>query len=202
MKNLFSSAFLVLISGALCAQVVSFNPKGGINFSGINDQPEGISTDNKIGFNAGFDLRIGEGTFFFQPGAFYYQYNQAFTVVQLVGTTATLSRDIKVQSIKVPAQLGIRLINTDMVDIRVNAGPAFNFPVKISMDDGDFDIDRQDYKDISIGANVGAGVDVAFFTFDVNYEFGLSDYMEFEGDNFTTGSTKQYVLSFAVGMNF
>lgn len=203
MKKLILVAALALTSGLLFGQV-SVNPKGGINLSGINDQPDGVSTNNHVGFNVGLDLRLGEGTFFFQPGAFYYQYNQEFSVVQTAGLSNTLSRDIKVQSIKIPALLGIRVIEADLLGLRLNAGPAFNFPVKVSGEGTGFDIDRGDYKDIVVGGVVGAGVDLAFFTIDLNYEFGLSDYIDFDSEqnNFSSQSSRQYVVSLAFGVNF
>lgn len=180
------------------------NPKVGINLSGLNDDLDGISNSGKAGYNIGLDLRLGDGIIFFQPGAYYYQYHTQYTIVEsnlLPDGRTTYETDIKVESIKIPAQLGIRIITTDLLGVRANLGPALNFPVKVNSED-DFALKRGNYKNVNVGGVIGAGVDLAFFSFDLNYEFGLSDYVEFKNPNVETSSSKQYVLSFNVGINF
>ncbi len=204
MKKYSILIFFTLVTGTLFGQGadkdVYVNIKGGLNFSGLSDEPEGVSTNNKIGYNAGLDLRLGSGIIFLQPGAFYYEYNQEFSVN--ANTPSASTQEIKVQSIKIPVQLGLRPLTTDILAIRINAGPAFNFPVNVSRESGNLTINRDDYKSASVGGVVGAGIDLSVFTFDVNYEFGLSDYVDFSNSNFTSGTSKQYVLSLNFGIRF
>jgi hypothetical protein len=207
MKRLMALCALLSLSIAGTAQKdnsVTINPKIGTNFSGISDQPNGISTKNKVGYNAGFDIRFGGDILYFQPGVFFYQYNQEYTVVATqVGATGSFTSDIKVQSLKVPVLLGVRVFSSDPLTLRLNAGPAFNFPVNVDADKDSFAISSKNYNNANVGGVVGAGVDLAFFTFDINYEFGLSDYIDFsESNNLTTGSSKQYVISLNVGVKF
>ena len=206
MKTLKICMLLLVASATTYAQKadrpVYVNPKVGINFSGLNDDLDGISNSGKAGYNLGADLRLGSGVVFFQPGVYYYQYNTQYTVVEsnlLPNGQTTYETDIKVESIKVPAQMGIRILTTDLISLRANLGPAFNFPVKVESND-DFVLERGDYKNVNVGGVLGAGIDLAFFTFDLNYEFGLSDYVEFQNPNVETSSSKQYVVSFNVGI--
>lgn len=206
MKLVKALALVIFVSTSLLAQPadknIYVNPKVGINLSGLNDKLEGVSSSGKAGYNAGLDLRVGDGIAFFQPGIFYYQYNTQYNVVQsnlLPNGQTTYKTDIKVQSIKIPAQLGFRIFTSDILSLRANFGPAFNFPVKVESDE-DFVLKRGDYKTATVGGVIGAGVDLSIFTFDLNYEFGLSDYVEFKNPNVTTSSSKQYVMSFNIGI--
>lgn len=207
MKTLKIFALLLITTYASAQKAdksIYVNPKAGINLSGLNDELDGISNSGKAGYNVGLDLRLGDGIVFFQPGVFYYQYHTQYTIVEsnlLPDGRTTYETDIKVESIKIPAQLGIRIITTDLLGVRANLGPAFNFPVKVNSDD-DFVLKRGDYKNVNVGGVIGAGVDLAFFTFDLNYEFGLSDYVEFKDPNVETSSSSQYVFSFNVGIKF
>lgn len=206
MKTLKICMLLLVASATAYAQKADrplyVNPKVGINLSGLNEDLDGISNSGKAGYNVGADLRLGSGVVFFQPGIFYYQYNTQYTVVEsnlIPNGQTTYETDIKVESIKVPAQMGIRILTTDLISLRANVGPAFNFPVKVESDE-DFVLERGDYKSVNVGGVIGAGVDLAFFTFDLNYEIGLSDYVEFQNPNVETSSSKQYVVSFNIGI--
>lgn len=203
MKKIYSlTVFVLLAVSAFAQKDVYVNPKIGINFSGLNDEPEGVSTNNMVGYNAGLDLRLGGGVLFFQPGAFYYQYNQEYTIINTGTSQANVVRDIKVQTIKIPVQLGVNVIPFDIFGIRINAGPAFNFPINVSGDENDFAISRDEHKDVTVGGVVGAGIDFSILTFDINYEFGLSDYIDLSDSNLQSGSSKQYVLSLNIGLRF
>tara|TARA_R110000850_G_scaffold23021_7_gene67677 strand:+ start:275 stop:898 length:624 start_codon:yes stop_codon:yes gene_type:complete len=202
---------LLLIAVCTCASSygqadnsATINIKGGLNLSGIKDEPNGVSTNNMLGYNAGLDVRLGENLFFLQPGAYFYQYNQEYTIVDFSDPTeAKATGDIKVQSIKVPVLLGARVVSSDALTIRINAGPAFNFPVDVTSSNEGFQIQRKNYNSANVGGVLGAGVDLAFFTFDLNYEFGLSEYIDFsKSPDFTSGSSEQFVISLNVGVKF
>src|SRR5690606_23877590 len=127
MKLFKSLLVLVAVSGSLVAQradkSIYINPKVGLNISGLTDELEGISTSGKAGYNFGLDLRLGDGLIFFQPGAYYYQYNTQYTVVEsslLPDGRTTYEADVKVSSIKIPAQIGVRLFTTDLIALRAN----------------------------------------------------------------------------------
>ncbi len=206
MKLIKSLLVLVAVSGSVMAQradkSIYVNPKVGMNISGLTDELEGVSSSGKAGYNVGLDLRLGDGLVFFQPGVFYYQYNTKYTIVEsslLPNGQTTYKTDVKVSSIKVPVQMGIRILTTDLISVRANLGPAFNFPVDVNSDE-DFVLKRGDYKSATVGGVVGAGVDLAIFTFDLNYEFGLSDYVEFKDPSVQSSSSNQYVLTFNVGI--
>lgn len=204
----FFKALLVfpLISAGLLAQPadkkVYVNPQVGLNISGLTDELPGLSNTGKAGYNAGLELRLGRGVVFFQPGVFYFQNNTEYTVVEsnlLPDGKTTYKSDVKVESIKARAQMGIRVFTSDLISLRLNLGPAFSFPVKVNSEE-EFVLRRGDYKVATVGANLGAGVDLGVFTFDLNYEFGLSDYVEFDNPKLTTASSRQYGLSLNIGI--
>ena len=194
---------LLLASGSILAQrSIYVNPKGGLNISGLNEELEGVTQTGKAGYNIGVDLRLGGGFAFFQPGMFYYQYNTKYEIVEsslLPNGETSYSSDVKVSSIKIPAQVGFRIFTTKPLSIRANLGPAVNFPVDVSSDDK-LVLNRNHYENVTVGGVIGAGVDVLIFTFDINYEFGLSDYITFDDPNVDASSSNQYVLTFNVGI--
>ncbi|WP_417610849.1 outer membrane beta-barrel protein [Owenweeksia hongkongensis] len=205
--KLIKSLFVLLIaSSGLLAQPADkrlyINPQFGVNISGLTDELEGVSQSGKAGYNFGVDLRMGQGYVFFQPGVSYFQYNTKYTVVEsslLPDGRTTYETDVKVESIKARTLMGIRIFTTDLISIHANVGPAFNFPVNVDSDD-DFVLKRGNYKDVTVGGVVGAGVDLMMFTFDLDYEFGLSDYVEFSNPNLQSSSSNQYTLTFCVGI--
>lgn len=206
MKLLKSLLLLIATSSSLLAQPadkrIYVNPQFGINISGLSDELEGVSQSGKAGYNFGVDLRLGMGHVFFQPGISYFQYNTDYKVVEsslLPNGRTSYETDVKVESIKAKTLMGIRILTSDLLSVRANLGPAFSFPVKVDSED-EFVLHRGDYKTATVAGVVGAGVDLGVFTFDLNYEFGLSDYVEFENPNVNTSSSTQYVMSFNIGI--
>lgn len=207
MKTFQVLAFVMLMSSLGYAQKVDrplyVNPKGGINISGLSEELKGLKQGSaQIGYSAGIDFRIGDGVVFFQPGAFFYEYNAEYRITEPVlaqSGTVSYNTDILVQSIKVPTQLGIRVFTTKLLAVRANLGPAFNFAVNIE-EDPLFPLNPDHFKTVSVGGVVGAGVDLTVFTIDLNYEFGLSDYVEFKNPNVQTSSSNQYVLTLSLGV--
>ncbi len=187
------------LSGQGSDRVFYLNIKGGLDFSGFTDHPKEIEANQESGYRAGLDVRLGSGVFFFQPGVYFTAYKEQFTVdfphIDLVNST----QEINLSSIKVPVQLGARLLSTKAVTLRLNGGFVANFPVAIDESNNSIAIRKEDYSHAHVAGVLGAGIDLLFFTFDINYEYGISDYIEFSSPSITSVSSKQYVLSFCVG---
>ena len=64
-------AFLGLATFSLNAQI-SVNPKVGVNLSALDTKIQDIDAEARAGWNAGFDLRVGKGVVFLNPGLHYY----------------------------------------------------------------------------------------------------------------------------------
>ena len=165
------------------------SPKVGINYMWVGDRPDGIdrSTADK-GWQAGVDVRLGK-RFYFQPGIYY------------VNTGATINsledvKDIKTGKasfMKIPANIGFKLIDTWLLKLRIHGGGTANKLLNVR-EKGD--LAKADFNTWNYGANVGAGIDVLIFSLDANYEWGLTDlYAQQAG-------SKPTMFSVSVGMKF
>ena len=188
------------LSGQNSDRLFYVNLKGGLDFAGFTDHPKEIAANQESGYRLGLDMRLGRGVLFFQPGVFFTAYEEVFTVDFPNIDFANASQQINLSSIKVPLQLGARLISTKAVTLRLNGGFVANFPVNIDESSNVIAIDKESYSHSHVAGIVGAGVDLLVFTLDINYEFGISDYITFDSPSVTTVSSKQYVLSLCLGI--
>jgi hypothetical protein len=97
-------------------------------------------------------------------------------------STASLvqSQDLNIQSVKIPALFGIKLINRNAVNLRVLAGPALTFMFDKQLKPSEMDElwpiqSVDDIKNSIWSVQMGAGLDVLFMTLDVRYEFGVEN---------------------------
>lgn len=196
MKQLRFLAFftLLLTSISLTAQI-TVNPKIGANVSGIDAKLGDFDAEARAGWNAGLDLRLGDGFLYLQPGAHYYSYTARLIKDLDDPNDVQLKDETTIQNLKLPVNLGLRLLgNNDFLQIHARGGivPTYTLGVK---ERSGFAFDKESLKDWTFGANVGAGVDILFLTVDLNYEIGLSDY-------FQNVEGKNNVLTLTAGIKF
>ena len=75
--------------------------------------------------------------------------------------------------LKIPLQLGYKLINTDAFKFRLMAGGQFTYTAFI--EDNELGLDHNSINDVSFGALIGAGLDFGPLAIDVNFEKGLTE---------------------------
>lgn len=188
MNRLIAFCFLLSMPLISFAQF-TVAPKVGVNYLWVGDRPDGIdrSTADK-GWQAGVDVRLGK-KFYFQPGIHYVS----------TGSTITSLEDIKdiktgkASYMKIPANIGFKLIDTWLVKLRVHGGGTANKLLNVKENGG---LAKSDFNTWNYGANVGAGIDILIFSLDANYEWGLTDLYAQQA-----GSTPT-MFSVSVGMKF
>lgn len=194
MKRIFLVA--ALLGAFLTTQAqIEFNPKIGVNASGLDAQINDFKTEARAGWNAGFDLRIGDNMIFFQPGVHIYNMNAALSQNPDLDDVSLLQGETSIQTIKFPVNLGLRLTGGDgLINIYALGGltPTLLAGVRES---ANFALTEDDVNDFTLGANIGAGVDLFFLTFDVRYEIGLQDF-------YTNSAGKNNILTANVGIRF
>ena len=162
--------------------------KAGYNTSKLSTDLSTIKADSKGGYNFGAFGRFGGEKFYLQPEFLYVVKNEEFSV-------GASTDAIKMKSIQVPVLLGLKLIDLKVASIRAFTGPAISFSTGYESDKSfnyNFNNATWDYQ-------LGAGVDVLMFTFDVRYEWGLSKTFDTSslGSNFTSkGNTFSVNLGF------
>lgn len=88
--------------------------------------------------------------------------------------------------LKVPSQIGLRIIKADNFNLRVAGG--FQFSFTVSIDDNNDNFNKNTIKDVQTGALIGAGIDLGPISIDVNFEKGLTELYS------NTGYTADYLF--------
>jgi hypothetical protein len=175
MKKIFLAAVICMFSSALFAQLsspVNFGLHAGLVSTKMDSKiPEASTVKDKAdnGMMLGAFLRINLNKWYLQPELNYVSRKSQLDVL---GD----SYDIKTKSLDIPILLGYKIVKLPVFKLRAFAGPVASFKI----DDSFSKTFKEEYGDPSFknavwNAKVGAGVDVWKLTFDVDYEFGLTD---------------------------
>ena len=173
---------------------LAIGPKVGYQTAKLSYQKEDIKAGFANSFTAGLFGRITIGRFYVQPEAMYFQTEKLFSLdVQNVGQgllpEENVNFTLNTMNLQVPVLLGFKVIDLDLIALRVHAGPTANFTlasktlfdhtytltnegesITLNKDDQAFDT-----KSIAWGVQAGVGLDIlSRITLDVNYNFGIS----------------------------
>ncbi len=177
MKN-FLLVFLTMTCALLADAQSKFSigPKLGYNSYELTDNVDSVRASIKNSLQIGAFIRVGSRVYF-QPEA-NYQIDKT-TLSQNFGSVV-ISQDVTLKSLKVPALIGIKLINKPSFNFRLMAGPAVTFILDKKLKP--FDMNDlwpiqsvDDLKNSTWSVQVGAGLDVLFVTVDVRYEMGIDN---------------------------
>ncbi|HXK81985.1 MAG TPA: outer membrane beta-barrel protein [Bacteroidales bacterium] len=161
-----------------------FMPQGGVNFSKFVDEPQSDDLRFRTGYQIGFYVRNNSNVYV-QPGVFYSrQGNQMIGIDEI--SSETIQGNVDFNMVRVPVYFGMKILN-----IRIYSGPSFSFLTKIQ--DNPFGLDIDDCRKAIVGLNIGGGFNIWIFSFDVNYEFGLT--------RLTHVNSRANILSFNLGLN-
>lgn len=176
-------AFCLLAIGFQAQAQVKFIPRVGVNASAVEANLQDIRAEARAGWNAGFDLQMGQGFLFLRPGAHFYNYT-ADLINEVDVDDFKLRDQTTVQSVKLPLNLGVNLTGKGgLLQVHAIGGVTPTFVMGVN-DTPDFNFSKEDLNGMTWGANVGVGIDVLFLTVEANYEIGLTDYFKYaEGGN-------------------
>ena len=193
-KITFVLLFAALFTLPAMAQV-KVNPKVGVNFSGIESELNDITAEARVGWNAGVDFRMGDGLFFLQPGAHYYNYTARLLQNVERPEDVAFEEETTIQSIKAPVNLGLRITGDNgLLGIHIKGGVTPTYILGVDEREG-FAFSKEQLNNFTWGANAGVGVDFLFLTVDANYEMGLNDF-------FANAEGANNVLTLSVGLKF
>jgi len=160
---------LLLISTILIVQfsqaqkLITFGPMVGLTSSTLDNSDFSNNTSG-VGYVLGGFIRADIKKWYVQPNIYYMHNTSSFDVSQ-----STI--DSKISSVNGDLLLGYRIFKfTDLTYLRIFAGPSYSNIHKFKYDTG-----TPDYSTDNILLNVGAGIDVWKFTFDLKYQRGLTD---------------------------
>jgi len=197
MKFVLHTALVVLMTIGLFSYTgyaqssgVRFLPQAGINLTKLSNEPIEDADKFRTGIEAGLWVQT-KSPVFFMPGAFYGQQGLRKVHIDDLQTSASSASDtilsnIDYRFIKLPVIFGIQVLGA-----RIYTGPTFTYV----MDMDEIEIMESEFRDLSMGLNVGAGLNIALFSFDVRYEYGVSNV-------FTTGHATANTLTISAGFKF
>lgn len=182
--------------------------KAGINSSQITTENasfnnvtyENFTSAAKSGYNIGAFARLGGKRLYLQPELLYCRRNS-----QSVSESSAAIQTVDLKSIQVPVLLGYKLINLKVASIRVFTGPAMSFVLNSSSVDivasNIQNFNPRNFKNNIWDWQLGAGIDILKLTFDVRYEWGLTNTSDGNLSNIGFVN-KGKVLTFSLGFKF
>lgn len=196
-RIVFVLACACLLTLPAMAQKVKISPKIGVNISGVDAELQDLTAESRVGWHTGLDLRVGDRVFYLNPGLHYYS-NTARLIKDIGEDTpdnVQFEEETTIQTLRAPLNLGIRITGDNgLLGLRVKGGVTPAYVMSVNERPG-FAFDKGDLNTFTLGANVGAGLDILIFTVDLNYEIGLNDY-------FADAEGRNNMLSLSVGLKF
>jgi hypothetical protein len=179
MKKLGLSIAVLLIASMSYGQF-HFGPQIGFAGSNLSLDVDSIKNNLKSNFLVGVFMRFGQ-KIYVQPEVNWLTQGSVFKYPSL-NNLSPIEQTVKLSTIQVPVNIGWRMINLKVVNVRIFAGIAANFVVNknvtTSGDEQNFDgtlPTEDDFKNTIWQWDAGAGVDVLMFALDVKYVGGLNN---------------------------
>jgi hypothetical protein len=195
MKKLFIFMLALLTSAFSFAQL-HFGPQIGYTASNLTLDKGDIENNLRSNFLIGAFVRMGK-KIYVQPEVNYYTQGSIFKT-PAIGSLSPLEQEISLKSLQVPVNLGWRMINLEIVNIRLFTGVVANFVLNKEVnttsgnaDDYESALVPEDFKDMNWQWDIGVGVDVLMFAVDVKYVGGISNVLNdvtFDGNTVTSKS--------------
>lgn len=196
MKKLIVIA-LIFIGGTAVAQT-SYGLKGGLNYGATGDYQtisEGfedattIKGKSKTGYHLGGFAKFEIMGIFLQPELVYTRLNTEYDTFEY-----------KIDKIDAPLLVGLNVLGP----LNIKAGPSFQYILNNELDNTNFRIKEVENK-ITLGYQLGAGVNLGKLGFDVRYEGAFKENTAFSdtaSENFNIDSRpSQWIFSAAYSFN-
>jgi len=195
MKKLLILSMAVLTS-ALSYGQFHIGPQIGYTSSNLTLDQGDIENNLQNNFLIGAFVRMGK-KIYVQPEANYYTQGSVFKYPS-INNLSPLEQNIKLKSLQVPLNVGWRMINLEIVNIRSFGGVVANFILDKNLEttsgnaaDYEDALIPEDFKDTNWQYDVGVGVDVLMFAVDVKYVGGFSNILNdvtFDGNSVSSKS--------------
>jgi len=201
MKKLILSISVVLITSMSYGQF-HFGPQIGYTGSNLSMNYDSIKNGLRNNFLIGAFVRIGN-KIYVQPEVNWLTQGSVFKYPTF-NNVSPIEQTVKLSTIQVPVNVGWRIINLKVVNIRIFAGIAANFVVNkkitTSGDESNYPETlptKDDFKNTLWQWDAGAGVDILMFALDVKYVGGLNNiFNDFQFNNNTlTSKSNLFVVT-------
>jgi len=205
MKKLLLVLAVVFMASTVRAEGFGLHigPKVGYQTANLSLDKADIKSGFSEHLTVGIFGRVAIHNFLIQPELLWFKSTQVFTLENhgLFSPSLEMSQ----QNLALPIFLGYQILDYKLVKLRANVGPVMYFVVDqtkpTTTDNQSLDIEANN---MTWGGAINVGVDVLWFTLDINYSFGLTDLfdktsVDISGTNFTLDSTKQSIFTVTLG---
>ena len=144
-------------------EVFNLGLKAGINTSKISTNKNDYNPQSINNYLFGAFARFNLGPIYLQPEAYYNSKGGEY----IDKLDANTINSFNLNTIDIPALVGLKVIDQEPFNVRIMAGPVFSFATKKSAK-GQFTKDN--IENSFFGWQYGAGVDFLFLTLDVRKE--------------------------------
>ena len=174
-RAILASAFMFL--AAITFAQFTIGPKVGVTMSKLTTDFEDVTEEMKTGFQFGVFARFGK--------KLYVQPELIFVTKGGIITEGLTEYKVDLSTIQIPALVGYRLLNLNVVNLRIMGGPAISFvtnkEVTLNGQELGDAVEGSHIKDAIWNFQLGVGIDVMMFTLDVRYEWGLNNIWDPQG---------------------
>ena len=184
---LMLSVFLLIFSNKGYTQSVRFLPQAGFNLTQLTDDPSEDSDKFRPGIEAGLWVQT-KNPVFFQPGLFYGQ--QRLNKIKLNDIPEidgdTILNKVDYRCFRLPLMFGLQVFGA-----RIYTGPTFTYIMNVDQ----IDYTDSEFRDLYMGLNVGAGLNLTFLSFDLRYEYGITN-------RFKNSNARSNTITLSAGFKF
>ncbi len=193
MKKIILLFAILFLSAGVTSGQFAFGPKIGYNASKLHTSLDSIKSSFNSGFHFGAFVRIGKKVYF-QP-ELYYTLQGGIFQNNVSNTYDNWKQNVTVGTLDIPLLVGFRLVNLDIMNWRIMAGPMGSFVVNSKITDVSLTgpITKSDINSVNWYVQVGTGIDVLFMTLDIRYQIGLNQMIKTAQSALSTG--KEYNLN-------
>ncbi|MBW6534283.1 MAG: PorT family protein [Mariniphaga sp.] len=192
MKKFILSLLFLVPSIALIAQpVLDFGIKAGVNNSKVTFKKSEFTSESIIKTHAGAFARVGFGNIYFQPEVYFSA--KGGEVLESGPNISERVARFDLNHVDVPVLLGIKVIDGDMTNLRIMAGPVFSILASKNVEDHD-NFTKQYLKDHYFGYQYGIGVDLWKFFLDARMEHGANN-LYFQSNEGLNGKNQTFMVT-------
>lgn len=207
MKKLLLILTIVLFANMAKAEGLGIHigPKVGYQTASLSLDKADIKTGFDEHLTLGLFGRFTIKNFIIQPELLWFKSGQVY---QFKGTDVmdfNPRLEFNQQNLAVPIFLGYQFLDFKFFKLRGNVGPVMYFVVnqKNEINHANQEVNA-DANNMTWGGAVNVGIDVVWFTLDINYSFALTNIIDkkslvIEGEPFVLDATKQNMFTVTLG---
>lgn len=180
-KSILLYAFFLCMTVSQVFSQIIINPQVGVhNVSferAVNYEERPLTINAKTGYHLGVAIRT-EGNFYLESSLLLANISQQYSLPSRDGITRPTSF-ANHTSIQIPLRVGFTT-GKKKFHVRTAAGPVISYNVNTPSKNDIAPLIRADFNEFVLAAKVGLGFDIAFMTFDIDYQVGIDRVFEEE----------------------